>query len=356
MAGSHTGEENVTDIPSDLLTKLPKMELHLHLEGSVRPATAVDLSAKNGVALPPYERIEDLYEFEDLVDFLKLYTAVSASVRDADDFRRITYEMLESSARNGARYVEFFFSPHAHLEVGVPYKVQMDGILAGMKDAERDFRVISRIVPGISRELGPAAGQEMLDLILAHRTPELIGIGLDYNEAPFPPEPYAELFGNARRAGLHVTSHAGETGPAAYVRGSLDALKSERIDHGYAVVTDAALMQRCKDEEVLFTVCPSTSSVTSPWHDLSAPDHAIRRMKEFGLKLCINSDDPPMFFTDLGKEYAKCVEQLGFTLDDVVVSIMAAIEGSWLDETTKRQWSSEWTDEIRSLRAGHALQ
>lgn len=339
---------------SALLAKFPKMELHLHLEGSVRPATAVDLSKKSGVALPPYEKIEDLYNYDNLVDFLKLYTAVAASVKDADDFRRITYEMLESCARNGARYVEFFFSPHAHLEFGVPYKAQIDGILAGMKDAERDFRVVSRIVPGISRELGPKAGQEILDMILADRPAELIGIGLDYNEAPFPPEPYADLFTNARRAGLHVTSHAGETGPAAYIRGSLDALKSERIDHGYAVVNDPELMQRCKDEGVLFTVCPSTSEITSVWRDLSAPDHAIRRMKEFGLKVCINSDDPPMFFTDLGKEYVKCVEKLKFSLDDIAASIMAGIEGSWLDESTKRQWSREWAEEIRAVRAQHA--
>ncbi|MGE0004306.1 MAG: adenosine deaminase [Parvibaculaceae bacterium] len=345
----------VADRVGDLLSKLPKTELHLHLEGSIRPTTAIELSRKNGSPLPPYEKVEDFYRFDDLVEFLKIYTLVAASAKTADDFQRITYEMLESCASNGARYVEFFFSPHAHLEAGVPYKTQIDGIRAGMREAGRDFGVVSRLVPGISRELGPPAGHEMLELILSHRTEELIGIGLDYNEAPFPPEPYAGLFAAARRAGLHVTSHAGETGPAAYVRGSLDALKSERIDHGYHVVTDPDLMQRCKDEGVLFTVCPSTSAVTSAWNDLSAPDHAIRQMLDFGLKLSINSDDPPMFFTDLGKEYVKCVEQLNFSLDDVTDAIIAGVEGAWLDQGTKRRWALEWRKEIDALRSEYQI-
>ncbi|MBR0555142.1 hypothetical protein J5J10_05550 [Ciceribacter sp. L1K23] len=135
------------------------------------------------------------------------------------------------------------------------------------------------------------------------------------------------------------------------MRGSIDALKVRRIDHGYHIVDDPALMQRCKDEGILFTVCPSTSAVTSPWHDLSAPDHAIRRMKDFGLKVMINSDDPPMFFTDLGKEYEKAAHQLGFTPADIRRSTIDAIEGSWLDDTTKRRYAAEWGAEIDGLIA-----
>lgn len=338
----------MTDDLSTILRKLPKVELHLHLEGSISAPTAVDFTSKYGIALP--ERPE-LYAFSDLADFLSVYSAIATSVRVADDFRRITYEMLTSCAANGARYVEFFFSPHVHLDEGIAFDVQIDGILAGMREAETDFGVASRIIPGISRELGPSAGFEMLDIILKNRPDELIGIGLDFNEAPFPPEPYAELFAAARRAGLHVTAHAGETGPAAHVRGSLDALKCERIDHGYNVVSDHALMQRCKDEGVVFTMCPSTSAITSAWHDLSSPDNAIRQMIDFGLKVCINSDDPTMFKTDLGLEYEKCVNELKMTRSEIVSSIQTGIEACWQDETTKRRWTSEWTREIETLWA-----
>lgn len=333
-----------TEVFKATVRHLPKAELHLHLEGSIAAATAIDLAAKHRIALPDRP---DLYAFADLADFLTVYSAVSAGMREADDFRRVTSEMLARCASGGARYVEFFFSPHVHLDEGIAFATQMDGILAGMREAEAEHGVTSRIIPGISRELGPAAGFEMLDVILANRPDELIGIGLDFNEAPFPPEPYGDLFAAARKAGLHVTSHAGETGPAAHVRGSLDALKSERIDHGYAVANDRALMQRCKDEGVCFTVCPSTSVVTSPWHDLSAPDHAIRQMIDFGLKFCINSDDPPMFHTDLGREYDRCIDEMKLTPDEVIASIENGIDASWADDGMKRQWKAEWLAEAR---------
>lgn len=335
----------------DFLHRVPKIELHLHLEGSISPQTAIDLAAKSGIALPPFETVEDLYRYDDLGQFLAIYTAVSDSMLTAADFQRVTFEMLERCAGSNARYVGFFFSPQIHFPHGVTFDTQMDGILAGMDEAEARFGIRSACAPGVNRELGPEEGERLLDMILARGEPRLLGIGLDFNEAPFPPEPYADLFARARANGLHVTAHAGESGPAEFVRGSIDALGVARIDHGYHVVDDEALMVRCRDEGVLFTVCPSTSAVTSPWHDLASPDHAIRRMKEFGLKLMLNSDDPPMFFTDLDTEYRKAAHHLGFTPADIRRTILDAIDGSWLDAPTKQLWSSQWADEIDALIA-----
>ncbi|MDO6963454.1 adenosine deaminase [Rhizobium alvei] len=334
----------------EFLHRLPKMELHLHLEGAILPATAADLARKNGVTLPPHEQVEDLYHYQDLKEFLDIYTAVSDSVITADDYRRITYEMLESCAANNARYVEFFFSPQVHFKNGVTFDTMIDGIAAGMDDAKADFSIDSRIVPGVNRELGPAAGEELLDMILARKEERLIGIGLDFLEAPFPPEPYANLFERARKAGLNVTAHAGESGPAVHISGSIDALGVNRIDHGYHVVTDPVLMQRCKDLGTLFTVCPSTAAVTSPWHDLT-PDHPIKQMADFGLRIMINSDDPPMFGTDLGLEYIKCAELMGFTPADFRRAALDSIDGSWLDDSEKASLSREWAAEIDMLIA-----
>ena len=333
------------------LRRLPKIELHIHLEGAILPATARDLARKNGVALPPCEKVEDLYKYQDLKEFLAVYTAVSNSIVTADDYRRITYEMLESCAANGARYVEFFFSPQVHFPGGVTFDTMISGIVAGMDEAKADFSIDSRIVPGVNRELGPAAGEELLDMILARKEERLIGIGLDFLEAPFPPEPYAALFARARKAGLNLTAHAGESGPAAHVAASIDALGVRRIDHGYHVVTDPALMQRCRDLDILFTVCPSTSAVTSPWHDLSSSDHAIRQMSDFGLKLMINSDDPPMFATDLGIEYQKAERLLRFTPAEFRRAALDSIDGAWLDAGEKARLKAEWTTEIDGLIA-----
>lgn len=329
------------------LRALPKVELHVHLEGAIRPETAVDLARRNGVSLPATDP-DALYDYQELDAFLAVYGAIAECVRTAEDFRRITYEMLESAASNGARYVEFFISPHAHRDV--PFSLQFDGIRAGMRQARQDFAIEAAIVPGINRELGPAAAEEYLDLILANRGDDVIGIGLDYFEAPFPPEPFAPVYQRARQAGLHLTAHAGEAGPAAFIEASLDVLGVERIDHGYAIVDDPALMRRCREMGVLFTCCPSTTTYTTPHRDLAAPSHPIRLMNEAGLTLCLNSDDPPMFRTDLGNEYVRAVRELAFSTQDIERAVIAGLDHAWIDDGTRRAWRAEWQAEIARLR------
>ena len=327
-----------------LLRALPKAEIHIHLEGAILPQTAMELATRNGVSLPECDTVEDLYSYANLMEFLAVYGAIADSIVTVDDFRRITYEMLESATRNGCRYMEFFISPHAHKEV--PFSLQFEGIRVGMADAKSDFGIVSRIIPGMNRELGPAAGEHYLDEILANRGDDVIGLGLDYNEAPFPPEPFAAVFARAAQNGLRLTAHAGESGPAAYIAGSLDVLKVERIDHGYNVVDDPALVSRCRDEGVAFTCCPSTTKYTTSWRNLAASDHPIRRMREAGLSVSINSDDPPMFATDLGREFEIAHTELGFSLADIKAAIMSSLEASWIDDTTRRQWMGEWSLEI----------
>jgi len=331
--------------------RIPKIELHLHLEGAVRPSTFVELARKNGVELPAFDEIGELYRYDNLPDFLKIYDLVSRSIRDADDFHRITYEMLESCAASNARHVEFFVSAHAHQAHGVDYTTMLDGILAAMADLETDKGLTSRLIPAHSRELGLDRGLEFLDMVLAHRSDAIIGIGLDYNEAPFPPAPFQPLYQRAKQAGLHVTAHAGESGPAANVRDSLDILGVERIDHGYHVVDDPDLVARCREAGTFFTCCPSTTEATTIWRDLSAPDHAIRRMLDAGLNVTIHSDDPPMFGTDLANEYVLAASKLRMDAPMLKKCALDSIRASWLDDGTKRAWLADWSAEIDGLMA-----
>ncbi|MCX5497406.1 adenosine deaminase [Kaistia dalseonensis] len=331
--------------------KIPKIELHLHLEGAVRPGTFVDLARRNGVALPAFDDVTELYNYDNLPDFLKIYDLVSRSIVTADDFHRITYEMLESCAESGARHVEFFFSAHAHQAHGVTYPTMLSGILAAMHDIEADKDLSSRLIPAHSRELGLKRGLDFLDMVLEHRTDEIIGIGLDYNEAPFPPAPFQVLFERAAEAGLHRTAHAGEGGPAENVRDSLAILGVERIDHGYHIVDDPELVAACREQGTFFTCCPSTTTGTTIWRDLSAPDHAIRQMIDAGLNVTINSDDPPMFLTDLANEFVLCATRMKLDADQLKTCALNSIDASWLDDGVKRDWKRSWTTEIDGMIA-----
>jgi adenosine deaminase len=334
---------------AEFARSLPKIELHLHLEGSVAAGTFRELAAKHGVPLPPHTAPEDLYRYGDLQEFLAVYGLVCRTMRDADDFRRVGYEALASCARSGARHVEMFFSPHAHFGDGVAYGTMLDGLEAAIADAGADHGLSCRLIPAHSRELGPAAGEDFLDMVLADLRESVIGIGLDYYERPHPPAPFAEMYARAKRSGLRVTAHAGEDGPASYVRDSLDLLGAERIDHGYHVVDDPALVARCREDGVFFTTCPSTTQVTTVWRDLADPDHAIRRMIDAGLRVTINSDDPPMFGTDLATEYARLAAEMGLTAGQLGACALAAIDASWLDESEKRDLRASWSAEIAAL-------
>lgn len=335
---------------------LPKVELHLHLEGAVSAPTFAELAVRNGVALPAGKQMSDLYSYDNLPDFLRIYDLVCASIRDCEDFSRVTFEALDRCALAGARYVELFFSPHAHLAHGVAYATMLEGILDGFRRAREISGLVAMLIPAHSRELGPEQGERFLDMVLDERPPEVIGIGLDYNEAPFPPAPFARLWERARSAGLNVTAHAGESGPAGHVRDSIDLLGVSRIDHGYHVVDDPALVDRCRESQIPFTCCPSTTLATTVWRDLAAPDHAIRRMIEAGLNVTIHSDDPPMFGTTLDREYALIASNFGLSPESLGRIALQGLHASWLDPETKQRWLTEWTAEIDRLVADYAAQ
>jgi adenosine deaminase len=323
------------------LRALPKAELHLHLEGAVAAETLADLARKHGQALD-VDDPRELYRFTDLGSFLQMYGRVCDAVRDADDFRRMTYEALARVARSGGRYAEVFFSPAAH--AGVDYAVMLDGIGAGVRDAATDFGIRANVIPAHDRERGPDAGVAFVAMVLAHPRPYVIGIGLDYMEND--PRPFAAMYAQARAGGLHVSAHAGEVGPAAHVRDSLDVLRCERIDHGYYVVDDPALMARCREAGTPFTACPTTTTYTTAWRDLDAPDHAIRRMLASGLALTINSDDPGLMRTTLFDEYRILVDRFGASPAVVRDVCLNGARSAWLPADERAALVAAWSAEI----------
>jgi adenosine deaminase len=298
----------------------------------------MQLAKQHGLDTGDFEDASKIFEFADLGEFLRAYEIICSSIVDADDFHRVTYEMFTYCAANGARYVEFFFSPQQRLPNGVAYATMLDGVVAAIRDAERDHRVESRVVPALNRELSPEICAEFLDLVLSDRRPEVVGIGLDFNEVGHPLGPYARIFQRAR-CGLHVTAHAAEKGPSENVEASLDQLGCERIDHGYDIVDDPTLVDACRERGVFFTVCPTTTTHTTAVRDLSAPGHAIRRMVDAGLNLVINIIKP---------RGAKAVER-----EIAQLALGAAhMEGEQrilIDESSKRSRIAESSAEINRL-------
>jgi adenosine deaminase len=322
---------------AEFAAAMPKISLHMHLEGSVEPNTVVALAAKHGIEVPGGRTVDNLYDIDahvDLDEFLRVYNMVGDVVRDAADFHRITYETLALAASHRVLYREMFISPPAH--PGVAFATMIDGIVAGVRDAEIDHGIGCRLIVAINREAPAADGLELVKTVLGHRHPEIIGIGLDYAEVHGPPERFVEAYTLAGQAGLHRTAHS-ETGPARNIETLLDKLGCTRIDHGYHVVRDPGLLERCRDEQITFTCTPISSDVGRYSGDGSGSHDLIAAMVDAGLRVSIDSDDPPMFGTDPTNDLAVLAAARGYDAGQLVAFTRNGIDGCWLDAAGKAE-------------------
>lgn len=331
------------------LKSIPKVSLHLHLMGSVQARTVVDLAAKHGVPLPDYDEPEDLYQYPDIYKFLHMYDNSALAVLDREDFARIAYETLTEAAEHNVRYREMFFNPTTHMAAGASYGTCVDGLIDGIDAARSDHGIECRLIAAVNRMESPELAVEMVETMLDNPRDEVIGIGMDYAEAEFPPERFWKAYRMAEQAGYHLTAHQSEDAPPRNIETCLDLLGCERVDHGYHVVQSEAIMTRCRDEGVVFTCTPVSTAWVYFGDDFSS--HPLRRMNEFGLKIMIDCDDPPMFQSDPTRDYVVAVEHMGFTVEDIRQCMLNGIDGSWLDEPTKRTMRREWAAEFDALAA-----
>jgi adenosine deaminase len=235
----------------------------------------------------------------------------------------------------------------------VPYATIVDGLVDGITAAEKDHGVRCRLIANVYRQDDLATAEQMLDAVLAHRPAELIGLGMDAAEAPDPPEKFASVFQRAGRAGLHRTSHASEDAPPRNITTCLDLLGCERIDHGYHILEDEAVIRRCREQGVYFTCCPTSTAVVYGWPDLT--QHPIKGMVDNGLRIMLNSDDPTMFHTDVAKEYVDLCAALHYGPDRVREFVMNGVEAAWLDDeersVMRRSFGAEF-DELLAQVSG----
>lgn len=329
------------------LRKLPKVELHCHVEGTLRPATVVELAGKHGIRLPTTE-VDQIYRYDTIYEFLEIYKTVNSTVRNREDFARMAYETLEDGVRLGnLKYREMFFNPTLHTARGIPMATVMDGLVDGIRAAEHDLGVRCALIADVYRQDPPEVARRMVEEVLEHRRPELVGLGMDAAEAPDPPEKFVEAYRVAKAGGLRLTSHCAEDGPAANVTTCLDLLGCVRLDHGYHALEDPAVVARCIDQGVTFTVCPTSTAMVYGWPDLTT--HPITRMIEAGMSVMLNSDDPTMFHTDIGNEYAEFCAQNDYPPELVRRLVMQGVEAAWLDESDKAAMRRAFQAEIDEL-------
>src|ERR1041385_1742041 len=246
---------------------IPKVALHCHLLGTVRQATFRELARRADAPISDDE-IDAFYvrRAGHYAGVLKALRTLDAELlRTPDDLHRVAYEYLQGAASHGVRYAEFSWNPTGTVhQSGMRYDAAQDGIVRAIQDAEADRGIIGRLVVAIDREAPPSAALEMVGWVRAHRRPEVVGLGIDYNEVDHPPELFADAYAAARDAGLHTTAHAGELGmPWTNVRTAIDVLQVERIDHGYTIVDAPDFARRLAESGIVFTVVPTNSYYSS---------------------------------------------------------------------------------------------
>jgi adenosine deaminase len=339
---------------TDVYDAIPKVELHCHVEGTVRPTTVLELARKAGRPLP-VDDPEQLYRYTSLDTFLTIFWLVQETLTEPADWERIAYESLVDAAPHGLRYRETFFTPARHLAAGQDLAGIVDGLSAGITAAETDTGVRAALIADMDRAYGPAAALQLVEQVVAlrraGRAARVIGVGMDSTELGVDLAAFKPAFDLARSAGLRVTGHAGEAvgvGPAN-IRVALDVLRVERVDHGVAVMEDAELVRRMAGERIPLTVCPNSNIViANRFPSLEA--HPFRAMRAAGLVATINTDDPGMTDLDLGKEYRTVAAAQHLTFDDIAAVALDGVEASWLGGPEKAGLRADFERRLAELR------
>ena len=317
-----------------LAQRMPKAELHLHIEGSLEPEMAFRLAERNGVRLnyPNVNSLRAAYAFNNLQEFLNIYYTGMSVLLKEEDFYDLTWAYLTRVHQDNVVHVEMFFDAQVHLERGIPLDVQIRGIRRALQNAKEQLGISSKLILSFLRHLSEEHAFETLKLAQPFLV-QLDGFGLDSSEIGHPPEKFARVFARCRELGFRITAHAGEEGPPAYVYQALDLLRVDRIDHGNHSLDDAALVQRLTDEGKTLTVCPLSNLKLCVVKDMD--QHPILTMLKRGLKATVNSDDPAYFGGYVNDNYRALIEHLPVTRDDLYQLARNSFEGAWLSEEEK---------------------
>jgi adenosine deaminase len=324
---------------AEALDRLPKVELHCHVEGTMRSATLVELARRNGVALPTDDPTE-LYRYDSLDGFLRVFWLVQSTLATRDDWARLAYESVVDGVAHGLVHRESFFSPGRHLAGGQNLTDIIAGLDEGIAAAEAETGVSCLLIADMDRAFGPAAGlalvESLADLRRSRATgiERVIGVGMDSTEVGIDPVSFLPAYQAARAAGFRLTAHQGENSPASAIAACIDVLGVERVDHGLTILGDPELVKRVAASRIPLTVCPTSNvRIANAFERLE--DHVYPQMRASGLLATLNTDDPALSNLDLGTEYRAVAAAFDWGWEDMVAIALDGVEACWLDESGK---------------------
>ena len=323
-----------------LIARLPKAELHLHIEGSLEPEMLFALAARNGVAIPfkSADEVRAAYQFSNLQDFLDIYYQGMSVLVTGQDFFDLTMAYLERAHADNVRHVEIFFDPQGHTGRGVAFATVIGGITRALDEGQARFGITHRLIMCFLRHLSEDDAQATLDEAVPFFD-RIDGVGLDSSELGHPPAKFVRVFAEARGLGLHVTAHAGEEGPPEYVYEAIHQLQVERIDHGNRALEDGDLIHHLARDQMALTVCPLSNLRLCVIGRIE--DSPVKRMLDLGLKVTINSDDPAYFGGYVNDNFRAVADALDLSAGEIVTLCENSFTGSFLPEADKARHLAE---------------
>jgi adenosine deaminase len=330
---------------------MPKVELHLHLEGSIRPGTLLQIAQRNNVDIPARDEagVAQLFNYQNFHEFLAIFMALARSLIYGEDFEQIAYELGMHLAGQNVRYAEVMISPTLPYKRGIDLDEAVQGAAAGFVRAAREGGPRVNLAFDYGRQFGVDLAWQILDVAMRNMGHTVVGWSIGGDEVNHPPELFAEVYATAQRAGLHLMAHAGEVVGPPSVWGAVDALGAERLGHGIRSVDDPALLVHLRQQEVALDVCPTSNIRTGAV--ASAAAHPLRRLFDAGVRVTLNTDDPTFFGTTLNDEYRLAARMFGFDADSLTALVLNGARASFLPEGEKLALLRQLEDEIRVLRA-----
>ena len=321
----------------EFIKKVPKAELHLHIEGTLEPEHMFELAKRNNVSIP-YNNVEEVksaYNFKNLDSFLNIYYQGSKVLIHEKDFFDLTWAYILKCKEDNIVHTEIFFDPQTHLDRGISFDIVINGISKALDKANLEFGLTSKIIMCFLRHLDEESGFKVLDQALKYKN-KIVGVGLDSSELGNPPKKFEKLFQKARDEGFLTVAHAGEEGPPEYIWDSINLLKVKRIDHGVQSLKDEKLVDLLIKEQIPLTVCPLSNIKLCVFDKIE--NHNLKKMLNKGLRVMVNSDDPAYFGGYLNKNLTETQLALDLSLEEIKTLIINSFKSSFLKDDKKKEW------------------